>query len=64
MRPGHEGLQPLERVWGSVLKANIVMNRLSHSLYLQALLYGSKGQYRLVVHVPAAFYQPTLPIDI
>lgn len=64
MCPIHKGSQPLEEVWGSVLRANTVMNRLSHTQYLPALSYGSKGRHRLVVHVPAAFYQPTLPIDI
>jgi hypothetical protein len=37
MCPICTGSQPSEQVWGSVLKANIVMNRLSHTLYLQAL---------------------------
>ena len=64
MSPVHKGSQPPEKARGSVLKANTVMNRLSHTPYVKALSYGSKGRYRLAVHVPAAFYQPTLPIDI
>lgn len=42
MCPIRTGSQPSEPVWGSVLKANIVMNRLSHTLYLQALSDGRK----------------------